>query len=141
MKQESTYARIQRKSGMKPTNCKCKQCASQCKMPCKGTPEDFVNLIAAGYSDRVMITEFAGVQIGMPLYDKDRDCCTFFKDGLCELHDKGLKPTEGKLSHHSTSFQSFNPKKSISHFVVQEWANITEDQFSQLLESKAILNK
>ena len=29
--------------------------------------------------------------------------CPFFKDGLCMLHDKGLKPTEGRLASHGTA--------------------------------------
>ena len=49
--------------------------------------------------------------------------CTFFKDGLCELHTLGLKPTEGRLSHHSTRLDNFKRNKSISWAVVQEWMN------------------
>ena len=44
-----------------------------------------------------------------------------FKDGLCELHDKKLKPIEGKLSHHSLKIDNFNPKKSLAWLVAKEW--------------------
>lgn len=53
---------------------------------------------------------------------EDNGWCTFRRDdGLCELHDKGLKPTEGTLSHHSIRMDNFNPKKSISWLVAKEW--------------------
>lgn len=48
--------------------------------------------------------------------------CTFFTaDGLCELHALGLKPTEGRLSHHSIRIDNFRASKSVSWAVVQEW--------------------
>ena len=50
--------------------------------------------------------------------------CTFLTpDGLCELHPLGLKPTEGRLSHHSIRLDNFKRSKSISWAVVQEWLN------------------
>lgn len=27
--------------------------------------------------------------------------CVFYRKGLCELHDRGLKPTEGRVCHHA----------------------------------------
>ena len=53
----------------------------------------------------------------------DGEWCTFFHNGLCELHDKGLKPTEGKLSHHSIKVDNWTPRKSISWNVAKEWEN------------------
>ena len=47
--------------------------------------------------------------------------CIFYHNGLCELHDKGLKPTEGRLSHHSTRLDNFMASKSISWNVAKEW--------------------
>ncbi len=47
--------------------------------------------------------------------------CTFYHDGKCELHEQGLKPTEGKLSHHSIRIDNFDPKKSLSWLVAKEW--------------------
>lgn len=138
MKKETTFERIVRKSGMKPISCKCQLCKSQCKVPCKGTPEDMIKIIAAGYADRVMKIDFQGVQIITPLYDKNKQSCTFFTNGLCELHESGLKPTEGKLSYHTT--ETFNYKKSISRFVMQEWETISDADAKGLVE-KYIKNK
>lgn len=130
---ESTLERIIRKTGFKPTNCKCQLCKSQCDQPCVGTPEDMAKIIGAGYEKRLMIINDRGVAIISPLLDKEKGSCTFFTNGLCELHDKGLKPTEGKLSHHSTTLETFNKKKSVHAAVLKEWENISEEQLTQLL--------
>ena len=116
---ETTFQKIVRKSGMKPISCKCNECKKQCKSPCIGTPEDMDAIRAAGYGDRIIEGEAEGVIITAPMYDEVKKSCTFFTHGLCELHDAGLKPTVGKLSHHSTT--KVNPKKLIVRFVLKEW--------------------
>ena len=126
---ESQLQRIIRRTGRKPIQCKCKACQQQCHQPCLATPQDILKLIKAGYADRLAWTQWlAGYLMGvtdhvifMVQADKEGDWCTFFHDGLCELHDKGLKPTEGRLSHHSAKIDNFVPKKSISWNVAKEW--------------------
>ena len=108
---ETQLQRIIRKTGRKPIQCKCKLCKQQCHTPCLGTPQDVLRLIEAGYKDRLAATEWYV------------DWCTFYKDGLCELHDSGLKPTEGKLSHHSIRIDNFKASKSIAWNVAKEWLN------------------
>lgn len=125
-----TFNYIMQKSGRKPTVCSCSQCQAQCHTPCLGTPEDIEKLISAGYGDRLAITWWAVGQI-LGLTDRpvkmvqpireDNGWCTFFHDGKCELHDKGLKPTEGRLSHHSIREDNFVPSKSLSWLVAKEW--------------------
>ena len=51
----------------------------------------------------------------------DNGFCVFHKNGLCELHNSGLKPTEGKLSHHSIKAENTNFRKSLSYNVAKEW--------------------
>lgn len=119
---------------MKPVSCKCNLCKLQCAAPCLGTPEDMLKIIAAGYSKKVMSIKIEGVQVLIPLYDQQKKSCVFFTDGLCELHESGLKPTVGKLSHHSTNVEKFNPKKSIQRFVLDEWRNTTEEKFKFLVD-------
>lgn len=112
---ESQLQRIIRKTGRKPIQCKCKLCQQQCHTPCLGTPQDILKLIKAGYADRLSWTDWAaGIimgctdhVVGMVQATAEGDWCTFFHDGLCELHDKGLKPTEGRLSHHSMRLARF----------------------------------
>lgn len=129
---ESAFRYIMRKSGRKPVSCQCAKCQSQCKTPCLGTPEDILNIIKAGYADRLAPTEWwVGVIMGVcrtPVYMiqakvEDNGYCTFFNNGKCELHTLGLKPTEGKLSHHSIREANFKPKKSLSWLVAKEWMN------------------
>lgn len=130
---ESTLHYIMRKSGRKPCECSCDKCKSQCHTPCLGTPEDIERLIKAGYGDRLALTEWAaGVLMGLcdePIQMiqarlEENGWCTFYHDGKCELHDKGLKPTEGRLSHHSLKRDNYNPKKSLSWLIAKEWLNV-----------------
>lgn len=89
--------------------CSCEKCKSMCKTPCVGTPDDMMKLINAGYSERLSRTGWAaGIMLGThhkiidiiaPLKDLEKGRCTFQTDeGLCELHDMGLKPTEGRFA-------------------------------------------
>ena len=129
---ESPTQRIIRRTGRKPIQCKCKLCQQQCHTNCLGTPQDILRLIKAGYADRLAPTEWwAGMVMGctdhpvvMVQPTNDGEWCTFFHDGLCELHNKGLKPTEGKLSHHSMKVDNWTPRKSISWNVAKEWEDV-----------------
>ncbi len=131
MRTESTFAHIMRKSGRKPTECGCKLCQQQCHQPCLGTPEDIAKLVDAGYGDRLAPTQWAAGVTNkvIPMVQarvEDNGWCTFFHDGKCELHDKGLKPTEGRLSHHSLRADNFNPKRSLAWLVAKEWLQFTK---------------
>lgn len=138
---ETTFRYIMRKSGRKPTVCSCEKCKSQCHTPCLATPEDISKIIDAGYGDRLAPTEWvAGMIMGvtdrpidmLQAKIEDNGYCTFYHDGKCELHDLGLKPTEGKLSHHSLKIDNFNPKKSLSWLIVKEWLSISPDILTKL---------
>lgn len=127
-----TFSYIMQKSGRKPTSCNCERCKAQCHTPCLGTPEDILKLIEVGYRDRLAPTTWlVGMLMGvcdrpieMVQAKVENGWCTFYHDGLCELHDKGLKPTEGKLSHHSIRRDNFEPKRSLSWLVAKEWLPI-----------------
>ncbi len=96
-----------------------------------GTPADIERLIDAGYSDKLAITDWCvGQLVGAIPYPipmvqaiQTDTGCIFFHDGLCELHDQGLKPTEGRLSHHSTQLEKFRFRNSIAWNVAKEWIN------------------
>lgn len=132
MKVETTFQKIMRKTGKKPIECKCKACKRQCQSICLGTPEDIERIIDAGYKERLVGTEWCvamimGVYplpISMIQAKQTEQGCTFFKDGLCELHSKGLKPTEGKLSHHTTTLENFKFSKSLAWNVAKEWLDV-----------------
>lgn len=128
---KTTFDRIAEKSGRKPSACSCESCKNQCRTPCIGTPEDIERLIEAGYTDRLAPTLWAaGIVMGVT--DKvirmvqpkreDNGWCTFrTPEWLCELHDKGLKPTEGRLSHHSLSIGSYKADRNLTWLVARQW--------------------
>ena len=130
---ETSLQRIMRKTGRRPIECKCQKCKQQCKTPCLGTPEDILRLIKAGYKERLAITQWwvgiARGKLDFPVImiqarQEENGYCTFFHDGLCELHDLGLKPTEGRLSHHSITKENFKFGKSLSWNVAKEWMDM-----------------
>lgn len=124
---ESTFEKIVRKSGRKPVSCKCNQCKQQCKTPCLGTPADIEKLIDAGYGGKIKPTVWAaGILMGctdqlvhMYQLEMTNAGCILFKDGLCSIHNTGLKPTEGRLSHHSQT--PVLPNKNLTWLVAKEW--------------------
>jgi hypothetical protein len=95
---------------MTPISCQCEKCQSMCaNSTCWPTPDEARALIRAGYADRLARYEtLAGDRvIGPAPVDHDGSIlsmstrqCTFYRSGLCELHDAGLKPLEGRLAHH-----------------------------------------
>ncbi len=142
---ESVFYKIIRKTGRKPIQCKCQSCKSQCMVaPCLGTPEDIEKIIDAGYGDKIIGTDLgAGIMMGVTnniveMYQAKQTPtgCVFFKDGLCELHDKGLKPTEGKLSHHTHKLETFDPTKSLSWNVSKEWLDPRNKETVKRIEQK-----
>lgn len=127
---ESILQKIIRRTGRKPSACKCEVCRNQCRTPCLGTPDDILRLIEAGHQDKLAVTYWCvGMFLGRLNYPivmvqvvtTDKGWCVFYHDGLCELHDKGLKPTEGRLSHHSLSHENYSFSKSLTYHVAKEW--------------------
>lgn len=126
---ESTFEKIIRKSGKKPVACKCEQCKNQCRTcPCLGTPADIEKIIDAGYGNKIFLTTWAA-GILMRVTDKPvmmyqaemtKEGCAFLQNGLCSLHDLGLKPTEGRLSHH-TQEAIVPASKNLPWIVAKEW--------------------
>ena len=153
---QSPLQRIIEKTGRRPCECKCRLCKMQCRTPCLGTPQDILRLMDAGYTDRLYVTEWAaGIMLGVTNEivlmiqaeqvggsDLDPNAhCTFFHDGLCDLHNLGLKPTEGRLSHHSQRIDNFKRNRSISWAVAQEWlspdnADVVAEVFRRYQEYK-----
>ena len=134
---ESTTQKIIRKTGRKPIDCKCSLCKQQCKQVCLGTPDDIMKIADAGYGNLLKYTDWwAGVSHGvspirMVQLELTNNGCVCFVNGLCILHDKGLKPTEGKLSHHSTTMDNFKFRKSLSWNVAKEWIAIENKELVQ----------
>lgn len=117
------------------SQCSCEKCQNMCKKcPCLATPEEIDKIAAAGFADKLAHTEWAvGLQFGMPLItmvqiralpstdnqDGAQGQCPFYNEkGLCDLHDLGLKPMEGRLANHANT-----PNVALINIlsVVREW--------------------
>ena len=94
------------------TSCMCDECKQMCQRPCWPTPEEAKKLIDAGYASRLMEDYWyrseGDIKILCPALKGYENRftpfwpigqCTFQdENGMCELHDKGLKPLEGRES-------------------------------------------
>jgi len=101
------------KSPFPESVCSCPACAEMCaNSTCLPSPEEARNLIKLGYGPSLAHYKFGGggelvgpAPLGMEnqknLPHTRFGPCTFFKNNLCTLHEKGLKPLEGRLAHHS----------------------------------------
>lgn len=144
---DSPLERIIRKTGRKPISCKCQECKKQCSTPCLATPQDIEKIMDAGFADKILPAGWAvGIILGVtphviPMLQLEQTPtgCVFFKDGLCGLHDLGLKPTEGKLSHHTQKVETFTPHKNLTWNVAKEWINPDNtDVIERIIDKKII---
>ncbi|SOD80813.1 hypothetical protein SAMN06269250_1575 [Spirosoma fluviale] len=75
--------------------------------PCFPTPKEAISLIQRGYQDQLQLTIYTDQKTERlhsaitPKFDQKLGCTFQNRQGLCELHSLGLKPTEGRLAHHS----------------------------------------
>jgi hypothetical protein len=115
-----------------PNDCSCDRCKSCCLVsPCLGTPEDMEKLEKAGHMNDVSKTyvldgktnTFKEVKAlkGIAWNHNGHQlmkCSMLDDNGLCKLHNKGLKPTEGRIINHTCSHQD---TVDIRHELLKEW--------------------
>jgi hypothetical protein len=96
-------------------SCTCEVCKEMCRRPCWGTPADIEKIIHAGYGKRLMLYFYdknikdsielltpaqkggEGRTLHTEYFKRHGASCTFQdKRGLCILHDRDLKPSEGR---------------------------------------------
>lgn len=131
MTKEELLYRIAMQTRREPIQCNCDRCQSQCHTPCLGTPQDILCLIDAGYAESLCYTEWAvGVILGftskiipMVQIKEENGWCVLFHNGKCELHDKGLKPTEGRLSSHYYRPQNLLADYNLTYQVAKTWSD------------------
>lgn len=129
MSMGTALQRIIRKTGRKAVECRRVACRAQCRTPCPGTPGDIPRLLKAGYRRQPAPTLWGvGLVPGhvpciIPTIQarQENGYCIFFHDGLCRLHDAGLKPTEGRLSHHIITRENLEFGSSLPWNVAREW--------------------
>lgn len=130
------------------TACDCSVCKNMCKVqPCLGTPEDIVKIIMAGHHDKLRVSSWmVGMLVGItsdsidmvqPMFVEGHGCAFLDDNNLCTLHESGLKPTEGKLSHHSDAPET-DFADTINFKVAMSWVdeNYNNDPIESLLRAK-----
>lgn len=93
-------------------SCSCEICIGYCNRPGWWTVEEARKVIEAGYAKRMMFEvsperdfgvlspAFKGNESNYSLQIYSKQGCTFLKNGLCELYEKGLVPLECRYCHH-----------------------------------------
>jgi hypothetical protein len=120
--------------------CDCAECRQMCaSSTCMPTPEEAKCLMRAGLAGRLASYRWrypsgreirsvgpapAGLEGARDLVSTRIGACTFHQRGLCELHGLGLKPSEGRLAHHTRPF------RPIRVLVESKWSN---KQFQSVL--------
>lgn len=124
------------KLGIALSECSCSKCKSMCHAPCCGSVEDFEKLIEAGYADRLMFDDLPSIsECGdilkpalkgsegkqAPWETRTELGCTFWKYGKCELHNKGLKPIQGKQANHTNHHVAEEVSEKFSKVSKADW--------------------
>ncbi len=125
------------------TECSCKCCIEMCMRPCWPLPEEAEKMIKAGLAnklwldywgdadDKIFIVGPAAVGYegkDAPFWPIGK--CTFLKEDLCEIHNSGFKPFEGRVSDckknlpdlHGDVAQTWNSEKGRE--VVELWKEL-----------------
>ncbi len=102
---EKELEKIKQITNGRESTCSCASCQQMChRAPCLGTPSDILKIAEAGHADKLAITGWAvGMPYNIPVVPmiqakKTENGCIFLVKNSCTLHDKGLKPTEGRLT-------------------------------------------
>lgn len=107
----------------KETQCSCILCKSMCsRSPCVPTPAEASRLIDEGFADSLALSKWTDPLTGKEyvfVAPKIADTgCVFFNDQhLCDLHDRGLKPLEGRLASHNYE------DNRLRKFVSEKWCS------------------
>lgn len=91
--------------------CSCTACKEMCeRTPCLGTPEEMLAIKNAGFGDKLVIMRYYDTYMLSPDSFETRDrynhrsisgrCRFLTPQRLCQLHDLGLKPIEGRAAIH-----------------------------------------
>jgi len=107
-----------------PSECSCDKCKRMCHAPCCMSVEDAEKLLNAGYASRLMFDDLPSnpdtadfLKPALKGYEGEhspwetsslRGCTFWNEDGKCELHDKGLKPIQGRIAIHDNTNYDMN---------------------------------
>lgn len=124
------------------SSCSCDRCRAMCEAPCIPTPQEAERLIQLGYGPKLMQRPIYNWEIhddiqvlcpanpgkeGQVVNIVFRDGCVFQDaSGLCQLHDLGLKPLEGRLAIHGMS------NNGLHDFVASTWDSYDGERVNSL---------
>lgn len=119
-------------TGKEPVQCSCNACKKMCHgNACIGTPAEMMRILLAGHGSKLRNTLYtAGTNYGyppvimvMPGYDYTLQRCMFLTDdNLCELHDLGLKPMEGRFAACPEKYKKSIVPVAYQWVIMQQWA-------------------
>lgn len=122
--------------------CTCDKCQALCRRPCWPTPAEARQLVTAGHGPQLMLAwwsrpaepggEILILSPAVPGHqgfyapapedwecdEADRHCIMQTPEGLCRLHDAGLKPLEGRLASGCAPYQG----RRVRHAIAALWA-------------------
>ena len=117
--------------------CSCEKCASMCEhRPCWGTPNDVEKMmaqepdLAKRLQEDYWVSTPDDIRVPSPAvkgYEGRRaplfpqGVCTFLENGLCTLHDKGLKPLEGRVATCKKGAKITKMHEEMRADIVQSW--------------------
>lgn len=128
---ESPLMQMLEVTGLKPTVCSCKVCRKKCsQIMCLGTPDDILRLINAGFGNLLQEIQISVVLVNhrevMPIrmvqLMRDENGCAVFKDGMCLLHNMGLKPAEGRYFIHPEDHHDETIMDLLTLTIALEWS-------------------
>lgn len=142
------YDKILQATGCDPVSCDCDICKSMChRTPCLGTPEDIEKIIDAGFGHKIMGTIWGtGKLMGWTKHlitmfqPQMNNTCVFLENNLCTLRGCGLKPTEGKLAHHTRTNEHNMADRSIAWNVAKTWLAPENQETINRVERKLYVN-
>ena len=132
---------IEKKTNLKSCTCSCDKCVTMCRTAvCIGTPLDIAKIILAGHIDKLVMTLWgAGSKYGIHdkidmiqlVFDSEKkQCCMLNENNLCNLHDAGIKPSEGKMADCSRSVVTEN---EIPPALVVAWSWRVEENYPLIM--------
>jgi hypothetical protein len=104
--------------------CDCEDCQSMCARPCWPTPAEADAIILAGYGSTLTLTAWYGcsdhgdIDVARPRTIEE--WCVFLDEGRCALHDRGLKPIEGRVATHKDRPEGY-PSGDIHEHIAAMW--------------------
>lgn len=126
---------ILKQCNAKVSNCCCDVCKSMCyQCPCIGTPLEMQNIVQAGFHRDVMITKLANPIVinkyGHPItilainFDEKKGHCSMLENGLCKLHNLGLKPLEGRTAICNSEKETTMASYRVYTAICDEWIKL-----------------